>query len=269
MEQNERWALAYDEGGFRYGIMTTNSSKSFNRVFIGVRSLLVSRIVEFSFMKCNEYFVKRWELTQRNIREAGLWEKAATHFIKEGEKLAKQQIGEPYGPHRHIYSVRGLGDTSMGGERYGGRNYRVDLDKVECSCNVPQIMHAPCSHMITACRMRGYDYLALPYMSPLHLRSNTIRVWENSFEPYLDPSQWPSYHGPDYASNPVLQKLGKGRRKKKRLKGDMDAMKGYSDDMYGGGDFDETRGRNLCSVCKQPGHKASRHRRPGQQVCPY
>jgi hypothetical protein len=102
--------------------------------------------------------------------------------------LAKQQIGEPYEPHRHIYSVRGLGGTSMGGERYGGRNYRVDLEKVECSCNVPQIMHAPCSHMITAYKMRRYDYLALPYMSPLFLRSNTARVWEKSFEPYLDLS---------------------------------------------------------------------------------
>jgi ABC-type nitrate/sulfonate/bicarbonate transport system permease component len=67
MEQKEKWALAYDEGGFGYGIMTTNSSKSFNRVFTGVRSLLVSGIVEFSFMKYNEYFVKRWELAQRNI----------------------------------------------------------------------------------------------------------------------------------------------------------------------------------------------------------
>jgi hypothetical protein len=242
MEQKEKWALAYDEGGFRYGIMTTNSSESFNRVFTGVRSLPVSGIVEFSFMKCNEYFVKRWELAQRNIRKAGVWGKAATNFIKEGEELAKQQIGEPYGPHRHIYSVRGLGGTSMGGERYGGRNYHVDLDKVECSCNIPQIMHAPCSHMITTCRMRGYNYLALPYMSLLYLRSNTVRVWEKSFEPYLDPSQWPSYHGPDYAPNPALQKLSKGRRKKKRLKGDMDAMKGYGDDMYGGGDFNETRG---------------------------
>ena len=29
MEQKAKWALAYDEGGFRYGIMTTNSSESF------------------------------------------------------------------------------------------------------------------------------------------------------------------------------------------------------------------------------------------------
>jgi hypothetical protein len=123
--------------------------------------------------------------------------------------------------------------------------------------------------MITHCRMHGYDYLALPYMSPLYLRSNTVWVWEKSFEPYLDLSQWPSYHGPDYALNLALQKLGKGKRKKKCLKRDMDAMKGYGDDMYGGGDFNETRGRNLCSVYKQPGHKASKHRRPGQQVCQY
>jgi hypothetical protein len=58
-------------------------------------------------------------------------------------------------------------------------------------------------------------------------------------------------------SHPKLTKVGKVRRKKKRLKGDMDAMRGYVEDMYGGGDFNETRGRNLCSVCKEPGHKAS------------
>ena len=63
MEQKGQWVLAYDEGGFRYGIMTTNSSESFNHVFTRVRSLPVSRIVEFSFHKYNEYFVKRWELT--------------------------------------------------------------------------------------------------------------------------------------------------------------------------------------------------------------
>ena len=36
MEQKAQWMLAYDKGGFRYGIMTTNSSESFNRVFTGV-----------------------------------------------------------------------------------------------------------------------------------------------------------------------------------------------------------------------------------------
>jgi hypothetical protein len=33
MEQKAKWALAYDEGGFKNSIMTTNSSESFSRVF--------------------------------------------------------------------------------------------------------------------------------------------------------------------------------------------------------------------------------------------
>jgi hypothetical protein len=114
----------------------------------------VSWIVEYSFMKCNEYFVERWELAQRNIAKHGDWGKAGHEHLHEADELAKMQDGEPYGPNRHVFGVRGTGGTSLGGERYGGRNYRVDLDRVQCSCNVPQIMHAPCSHMITACGIR-------------------------------------------------------------------------------------------------------------------
>jgi hypothetical protein len=66
LEQKEKWALAYDEGGFRYGIMTTNASESFNRVFAEVRSLPVFGIIEYSFTKCNTYFVTWWGLAQRD-----------------------------------------------------------------------------------------------------------------------------------------------------------------------------------------------------------
>ena len=129
MEQKAQWALAYDEGGFRYGIMIANSSESFNRVLTGVRSLPMSRIVEFSFQKCNKYFVKRWELAQRNIDEQERFGKVRAEHLKEAEKLAKQHTAELYGPRRHIFSVRGKGGTSLGGKRYGGRNYRVDFEK--------------------------------------------------------------------------------------------------------------------------------------------
>ena len=78
-------------------------------------------------------------------------------------------------------------------------------------------------------------------MSPLYLHSNTVSIWERSFEPYLDRTQWPPYHGYDYVLHLDLMKVGKGRRRKKQLKGDMDAMRGYDEDMYGGGDFNETR----------------------------
>ena len=57
--------------------------------------------------------------------------------MKEVEELAKQHTAETYGPCRRIFSVRGEGGTSLGDECYGGRNYQVDFEKVECSCNVP------------------------------------------------------------------------------------------------------------------------------------
>jgi hypothetical protein len=56
-------------------------------------------------------------------------------------------------------------------------------------------------------------------MSPLFFREHTIKIWESSFEPYLDPSQWPEYDGPEYVPLPSLKKMKKGRSQKKRLKG--------------------------------------------------
>jgi hypothetical protein len=49
----------------------------------------VSRIVEFSFQKCNEYFVKRWDLVQRNVAELGPFGKAGYEYLKEAEDMAK------------------------------------------------------------------------------------------------------------------------------------------------------------------------------------
>ena len=48
----------------------------------------MSRIIEFSFHKCNEYFVKIWELAQRNITEQGHFGKAGAEHLKEAEELA-------------------------------------------------------------------------------------------------------------------------------------------------------------------------------------
>ena len=60
MVDKDKWALAYDKGGKRYGIMTTNNTESVNNIFKGIRSRPIASIVEFSFKKLNEYFVDRW-----------------------------------------------------------------------------------------------------------------------------------------------------------------------------------------------------------------
>jgi hypothetical protein len=47
MEDKDKWAQAYDEGGMRWGIMTTNYSESVNNIFKGIRSRPVSGIIEY------------------------------------------------------------------------------------------------------------------------------------------------------------------------------------------------------------------------------
>jgi hypothetical protein len=59
LPEKSKWTLAFDEGDSRYGIMTTNISNMFNFILKGIRSLPVSGIVDYTFYKCNEYFVSR------------------------------------------------------------------------------------------------------------------------------------------------------------------------------------------------------------------
>ena len=103
--------------------------------------------------------------------------------------IASNQVGEAFGPSRLVYNIRSARGTNPRCEKYGGRNYRVDLEKAECSYNIPQLLHVPCSHVITACRCRGPDHESERFMSPFYFMSNTLKVWESSFKPYLDPTQ--------------------------------------------------------------------------------
>jgi hypothetical protein len=57
--KEEKKIFAFDEGGSQYGIMTMNISEVFNFVLKGIHSLSVSAIVDYTFHKCNEYFMSR------------------------------------------------------------------------------------------------------------------------------------------------------------------------------------------------------------------
>jgi hypothetical protein len=65
--QKSKWTLAFDDDGSRYGIMTTNISEVFNFVLKGIHSLPVSGIVDYTFHKCNEYFINRWEKARQSV----------------------------------------------------------------------------------------------------------------------------------------------------------------------------------------------------------
>jgi hypothetical protein len=109
------------------------------------------------------------------------------------------------------------------------------------------VKHRQCSHLITTCWCRGINYKGPSYLCLWYERSNTLRVWESRFEPYLDSTQWLDYNDLDYIPDSDLVKDKKGRRKTKRLKGDMDASQGRFSSDYGTGDFEEDKSRNRFS----------------------
>ena len=50
----EKWSRAYDEVGMRYGDMTSNMVACFNNVLKGIRSVPVTAILKYTFIKLNE-----------------------------------------------------------------------------------------------------------------------------------------------------------------------------------------------------------------------
>ena len=56
------------------------------------------------------------------------------------------------------YEVMEGGGTIEGGDHRGARKFKVVISQNTCNCGVPQRMHIPCAHMVTACRHHGVDF---------------------------------------------------------------------------------------------------------------
>jgi hypothetical protein len=81
--EKSKWTLAFEDGGSRYGVMTTNISEVFNFILKGIRSLSVSSIVDYTFHKCNEYFVSWWEKARNSLANGECCgEPGRKHFLE-------------------------------------------------------------------------------------------------------------------------------------------------------------------------------------------
>ena len=67
LKDRNKWSRAYESQGMRYGDMTSNMAECFNKVLKGVRALPVSAILEYTFIKMIEYFLKWSEVTAKQI----------------------------------------------------------------------------------------------------------------------------------------------------------------------------------------------------------
>ncbi|WVZ91403.1 hypothetical protein U9M48_037580 [Paspalum notatum var. saurae] len=143
MEKKKHWALAFDEGGARYGIKTTNGAESMNNVFKGIRALPVAGIAMYSFAKCNSYFVDRWGKAKLAFDNGARFGAPMAAHLRNEEKLSVMQIGDAYGPDGNLYCVRTAHGSGPGGERFGDR---------------------------------GLNHKSSKYMSPYYDKENTLKI---------------------------------------------------------------------------------------------
>jgi hypothetical protein len=167
-----------------------------------------------------------------------------------------------FDPVKLVYEVKSSSRMNVGGEVSGGRIFREEIgDVVSCTCLTPTLLHLLCSHVIIVCRMQHVLHEGSNYMSPYYSLCAEEKTWEARFEPLLNPSQWPVYEGQEYEPDVAMQKMRKGRRKKKRFHNEMNDMeKGYVNDIYSSGDFNQIKNKVHCSICHGEGHTMNRHK---------
>jgi hypothetical protein len=145
LPEKSKWALAFDDGGSRYGIMTTNISEVFNFILKGICSLLVSGIVDYTFHKCNEYFINRWEKAHQSLAKGEhCGEPGRKHLLEHGE-ISNNEVVMLFDPVKLVYEVKSSSRTNAVGEVSGGHISQVEIGNVVSYTSMtPMLLHLPC-----------------------------------------------------------------------------------------------------------------------------
>ncbi|XP_019168812.1 PREDICTED: uncharacterized protein LOC109164720 [Ipomoea nil] len=124
------WALSHD-GGFRHGLMTTNSSESFNNSLKRCRLLPVSAIVKLTYEKAALMFAER-RTAGMVMQQGGLqWPRNILDEMLKRESHKYRAIVKRHDDLDGIYSVAIEGDIN----RYGRPNFvAININEQVCNC---------------------------------------------------------------------------------------------------------------------------------------
>jgi hypothetical protein len=120
-----KWARAYDDGGRRYGHMTSNMAECFNSVLRGVRALPVTAIVQYTFDQLNTYFMDYTKEMDKQIAGQNKLNKIYKSPPKIDEwmefeaRKADSQMATCFDNEEWIYQVNEPGGTTSDGVQHG------------------------------------------------------------------------------------------------------------------------------------------------------
>jgi hypothetical protein len=86
--------------------MTTINSEVFNFILKGICSLPISGIVEYTFHKCNEYFVSRWEKARNSLASKERWGEPGRKHLLEQSEILNNEVAAFFDPVKLVYEVK-------------------------------------------------------------------------------------------------------------------------------------------------------------------
>ena len=250
-EPKEKWTLMFDTGGARHGIKTTNFAEVYNWVLRGARALPLVGIIEFFLYRTMKYFLERSNAAHKAMADVHkVYSTKMTEYLDKAQKKALLHRATPAPLHRASseavqwkYDVQCKVKSKKGGRERRLQTVLIGNETCKCSCQKPQLLHRPCTHVIAASYViRGWHHGR--YVPWYYFKATVLATWNHTLEGYLflgsftqDPKENATYI-PD--PDPEMCQ-GVGRRKKKRIRNNMDAAEAGPS-------------VQICSKCNNPGH---------------
>ncbi|XP_016195394.1 uncharacterized protein LOC107636392 [Arachis ipaensis] len=206
----------HQDGGRRFGHMTTNISECVNSVLKGTRNLLVTALVKSTYGRLAELFVIRGQTAEAQL---AIDAKFCQSFMKAMERNLRDSrcfTVTLFDSHQSEYTVA---ETTPTGSFSLG-TYRVSLQDRTCDCGYFQALHYPCCHAIACCAQSRLDWSI--YVDEVYTMQKVFRVYQMSFVPPIPEGLWPPYDGPIVIPDPSLRRCCDERLRSTRIRNNMD-----------------------------------------------
>ncbi|XP_016168578.1 uncharacterized protein LOC107611133 [Arachis ipaensis] len=230
----DKWTQ-HQDGGRRFGHMTTNISEYVNSVLKGTQNLPVTALVKSTYGRLSELFVVRGQTAEAQLGSGQRFcQVALVKVIERNLKDARCLTVTLFDRHQSEHTVAETTPT----ENFSLGTYRVSLRDHTCDCGYFQALHYPCCHAIACCAQSRLDWAM--YVHEVYTMSNVFNVYRMGFLPPIPEGLWPPYAGPTIILDPNMRRAREGRPRSTRIHNTMDEA--------------DTGRPKRCGLCRQIEH---------------
>ncbi|CAL9223915.1 unnamed protein product, partial [Arabidopsis halleri] len=177
-----QWALAYDDGGLRVGILTANAIFRTYGFINKALDLPITTCILLIFDHLAELFKSRRGLPGESLNGGDRYSKYVMKIFEECKEASRthdvlplDQTGEKF----QVTEVMQVRKTS----------FVVHLNDQVCTCGIWQLCKHPCSHVLAVCRRLNIDHLQ--YVNDFYSTESYLAVYAADFNPLPGVSDWP------------------------------------------------------------------------------